>query len=130
MTPLTSYKNLSTPDNAKNLGLRQSTLIEQRHRGIQYFMVKLFVEGSPSVRKKFYARSALLHGRWLFLAYLQGIETVYIHLTHSFIPSFLAYLQGIETEPDKAFWLYEYGVSSLPTRDWNAPEQLESKGAA
>jgi|GEM_PF-4804373 len=38
-------------------------------------MVKSFVEGAPSVRKEFYERSALLHGRWLFLAYLQGIET-------------------------------------------------------
>ena len=97
MTPLTSYKNLSTPDNAKNLGLWQSTLIEQRHRGIQYFMVKLFVEGSPSVRKKFYARSALLHGRWLFLAYLQGIETIFDAPEDVFSELFLAYLQGIET---------------------------------
>ena len=88
MTPLTSYKNLSTPDNAKNLGLRQSTLIEQRHRGIQYFMVKLFVEGSPSVRKKFYARSALLHGRWLFLAYLQGIETFSDLAEYGYAPGF------------------------------------------
>ena len=79
-------------------------------------MVKCFRKGFPSGQTKFYGRWTLLQGRWLFLAYLQGIETFEKDEKEKKEKEFLAYLQGIETEVQSFSVREVLRVSSLPTR--------------
>jgi len=53
----------------------------------------------------------------VFLAYLQGIETVVGSFVNNSTVTFLAYLQGIETDVYRNDKSLPYWVSSLPTRD-------------